>query len=119
MPAAKLNITLEQGATWRHSFALKGGSAANDPALNLAGYVARMQLRTDIPAPDVLLDMSTTNGRITVDALAGRLDLLLSAADTAALDFDRAVYDLEIESAGGEVTRVLAGTVTLSKQVTR
>ena len=119
MPAAKLNLTIEQGATWRHSLSLKAGTGAQAPALDLTGYTARMQLRTELDAPDVLLELTTTNTRITITPLEGRIDLLVSATDTTALEFDRAVYDLEMESAGGEVTRVLTGLVTLSRQVTR
>ncbi len=119
MPAAKLNLTIEQGTTWRHSLSLKAGAGASAPALDLTGYIARMQLRAELAAPDVLLELTTTNTRITITPLDGRIDLLVSATDTTALEFDRAVYDLEIESAGGEVTRVLTGFVTLSRQVTR
>lgn len=119
MPAAKLNLSIEQGATWRHSLALKAGAGASAPALDLTGYTARMQVRAELAAPVALLELTTGNGRIAITPLDGRLDLLVSATDTGALDFDRAVYDLEIESAGGEVTRVLTGGVMLSKQVTR
>jgi hypothetical protein len=35
------------------------------------------------------------------------------------LEFSNAISDLEIESASGEVTRILQGVVTLSKEVTR
>lgn len=119
MPAAKLNLAIEQGATWRHTLALKAGAGAQAPALDLTGYTARMQVRTELAAQDVLLELTGANGRITITPLDGRIDITVSATDTAALEFERAMYDLEIESAGGEVTRVLAGMVTLSRQVTR
>ena len=119
MPAANLNPTTEQGATWRHGLALKAGPGVSAPALDLTGFTARMQLRAELAAPAVLVALTSANARITITPLDGRLDLVLSATDTAALDFDRAVYDLEIEGAGGEVTRVLTGVATLSKQVTR
>jgi hypothetical protein len=119
MPAAKLNLTIEQGATWRYALDLKGGTKATDPALDLTGYTAQMQLRDDIDSGAAIIALSTANARITIQPLLGRLELLLSAPDTAALTFERAVYDLEITSAGGEVTRVLQGSVTLSKEVTR
>lgn len=119
MPAAKLNLSIEQGATWRHSLALKAGSGTGAPALDMSGYTARMQVRAELAAPDVLLELTSANGRITITPLDGRIDITVSATDTSGLQFERAVYDLEIESAGGEVTRVLAGMVTLSRQVTR
>lgn len=119
MPAAKLNLTIEQGATWHHTLALKAGAGASAPALDLTGYTARMHVRAELAAPDVLLELTSANGRIVITPTQGRVDLTVSAVDTAALEFERAVYDLEIESAGGEVTRVLAGMVNLSRQVTR
>ena len=42
-----------------------------------------------------------------------------SATQSAALDFNSAVYDLEIVSPAGVVTRLVQGTVTLSREVTR
>ena len=119
MTAATLKLEIEQGSTFRYALELKAGTAANAPALDLTGYVARMQIRADQAAATVLHEMTSANGGITIDALAGRLNLLISATATAAFAFDRAVYDLEIESAGGEVTRVIQGTVVLSREVTR
>ncbi|TAG50441.1 MAG: hypothetical protein EAZ30_00015 [Betaproteobacteria bacterium] len=119
MPAAKQNLLIEQGTTWRYALELKAGVKATDPALNLTGYTAQMQLRSDIDSAIPIIALTIANGRITTAPLLGRLELLLSATETAALSFDRAVYDLEITSAGGEVTRVLQGSVALSKEVTR
>jgi len=44
------------------------------------------------------------------------IELSMSATATAALDFDTGVYDLELVS-GTEVTRLLEGIVTLSREV--
>lgn len=119
MPAAKQNLFIEQGTTWRYPLALKAGATATSPALNLTGYTAHMQLRSDIGSATAIIALTTANGRITIAPLIGQVDLVLSATETAALAFDRAVYDLEIISASGEVTRILQGSVTLSKEVTR
>ena len=119
MPATNLYLTIEQGATFRHSLALKAGAGSTAPALNLTGYSARMQLRADYAATDVLLELTSANSRIIITPLAGMLELSISAADTGLLEFSKAIYDLEIESASGEVTRIVQGVVTLSKEVTR
>lgn len=119
MPAAKLNLSIDQGATWRYQLAVKAGPTASAPALDLTGYSARMQLRTEVSAAQPIIELSSFNGRITITPLAGTLDLHIAATDTAALAFSTAVYDLEIESAGGEVTRLLRGTVALTPEVTR
>lgn len=119
MPAAKQNLFIDQGATWRYALELKAGTKATDPALDLTGYTAQMQFRANIDSAVAIINIDTTNGRITIQPTLGRLNFLLSATETAALVFASAVYDLEITSAGGEVTRVLQGGVVLSRNVTR
>jgi hypothetical protein len=109
--AARYPIVIEQGSTW-------------DPVLtvrdtDLTGYTARMQIRAAVDAPDVLVDLSTTNGRITIDGPAGRIKPLLTDVDTAALTWKQGVYDLELVSPSGHVDRLLQGTVTIDPEVTR
>lgn len=87
--------------------------------MDLTGYVARMQIRKTIESPHILLELTTENTRITITPLTGRLDLVIGATDTAGLDFTTAVYDLEMESLAGEVTRLVRGSVTLIAEVTR
>lgn len=119
MPAAKLNLSIEQGATWRYALMAKQGTGVSAPALDLTGFTARMQLRGELQDATALLELSTANGRITLTPLAGRIDLVLTAVETAALNFDTAVYDLELVNASGEVTRLVKGNVTLTLEVTR
>lgn len=119
MTAAKLNLTVDQGATFRHCLVLKAGSGPAAPEVNLTGYSVRLQIRAYVSAPDVLLELSTANGRIVVTPLTGEIAIVISATDTGLLDFSKAVYVLEIESAGGEVARILQGVITLSKGVAR
>ena len=49
---------------------------------------------------------------------SGIIVVTVSATNTAALT-QGGVYDLEIEDAGGVVERVIEGTFTLDKEVTR
>jgi hypothetical protein len=115
MAAGTLNLLIEQGSTFKHKLKLRDKAGA----LNLAGYTARMQIRRTVSDSAVLLELTTENGRIVIDAPAGTIELVVDAADTAALNFQSAVYDLETESAGGEVRRILQGNVLLSREVTR
>lgn len=120
MPAGKLDLVIEQGATFKHTLLVKQTDAQNCPAVDLTGFTARMQVRQAIEAPDPLIELTTANGRILITPLEGRIDMIISAQDSALLNFDDcAVYDLEIESAGGEVTRLVRGSVRLIKEVTR
>jgi len=54
---------------------------------------------------------------IATDATTGVVTLSLTATETAALDAERYVYDLEITS-GAAVTRVIEGIITVRPQVT-
>jgi hypothetical protein len=119
MAAGRLDLTIEQGATFKRTLLLKQGDGASAPAVNLTGYTARMQIRADVDSTTVLIALTTENGRITITPLDGRLDLLISATDSAALAFEAGVHDLEIVSSGGEVTRLVQGKAKLSKEVTR
>lgn len=121
MPAGKLNLKIEQGATFKRLLQWKAG----DPAVpvDLTGYVARMQVRGEQAASSVLLELTTANGGIAItDAAQGKFELRIKAADTSALTFDSGVYDLEMVAPDGPdntVTRLLAGSVSVSPEVTR
>lgn len=116
MPAAQYDFTIEQGTTVAKVFTYKDDSNAN---IDLTGYTARMQARATIDASSPLIDLTTENGGITLGGAAGTVTINISATETAAYTFTTAVYDLELVSAGGVVTRLLKGTITLDKEVTR
>jgi hypothetical protein len=88
---------------------------------NLTGYTARMHIRSTKGAVTTIHEMTSVAGDISLTAADGGIHLLITAADTAAFDFDNAVYDLElINTAGnGDVVRVAEGVVKLHKEVTR
>lgn len=96
-----------------------GGELLYHPPVNLTGYTARMDIRETREDTDPLLSLTTENGGITLGGVNGQISLLISATDTAALDVDTAVYDLELISAGGIVTRLVSGNIVVSKEVTR
>lgn len=117
MTPGKLALTMYQGATFKRVIRL--ADSTPEP-IDLTGATVRMHVRATISDTATLIELTEANGRATVtDAENGEVTLLISATDTAALSFGKAVYDLEIEYSDGTVDRVLAGTVTLSKEVTR
>lgn len=87
--------------------------------IDLTGYAARLQVRERHDSQAVLLELTTENGGITIDGPAGTLTLHLSAAASAALTWERGVYDLEIVSPSGVVTRLLEGSALTRPEVTR
>ena len=105
--------------TTRFSAYQSGGELLYHPPVNLTGFTARMELREDVDDATVLHSMTTENGGITLGGADGTIDLLVSAANTSGFTFGHAVYDLELISASGVVTRLLSGTVVVSKEVTR
>lgn len=115
MPAGKLDLTIEQGATFRH--VLYWTDAADQP-INLTGYTARMHIRDTVSSTTPLLQLTTENGRITIVGAEGKVTLFVTAADTAALTWITGVYDLELVN-GSEVTRLVQGKIRVSKEVTR
>lgn len=113
---ASHDLTIPAGATYSQTINWKTGSPA--AFVNTTNYSARMQLRTSYSAASASLELTTANGRISLTN-AGVITLALTATETAALAAGRYVYDLEMVSSGGQVTRLLEGVVTVSPEVTR
>ena len=112
---ATLDLTFPQGATWK--LALTWRDSDNDP-VNLSGYTAAMQIRRRASAP-VVLSAATGGAGITLGGVAGTVAVTFPATDTDDVKSGRYVYDLELTSAGGEVTRLIEGTVTVTPEVTQ
>jgi hypothetical protein len=117
MTPGKLNLTIYQGATFRRIIRL---TDSTNTAIDLSGATVRMHVRATLADTATLLELNETNGRAVVsDAVNGEVTLLVTATVTAALNFSKAVYDLEIQYSDGTVDRVLQGGIMLSKEVTR
>lgn len=116
--AVTYNLTIEQGATWRPDPFVMRDKQTQTP-LDLTGCIARMHIRNRLSSPDIILALTTENGRITLGGTAGTIALYISDEDTALLDFSNAVYDIELEYPNGDVVRFMQGAVLLSKEVTR
>ena len=114
--AAYQELTIEQGATFTVDLSVT--DEAGDP-INLTGYTARMSIKRDVRETAALMQLSTDNARIIITALTGRVTMYLTAEETAAITiWSRGVYDFELISAGGSVTRLIEGAVMVSANVT-
>ena len=82
--------------------------------LNLDGYTASAQIRKTYTSSSVSATFGTS-----ISASAGQVTLTLSDTVTAGLSAGRYVYDLNIESSGGQVTRVVEGQAIVTPGVTR
>lgn len=113
---AEFDFTLRQGSTFLQNIVWKDSLGT---PVDLTGYVARMQIRPAICSETIIIELSTANGRITLGGATGEIILEIDAADTAAITQGAGFYDLELESSSGFVTAILAGAVTIEREVTR
>jgi len=111
MAAGTYNFTLEQGATFNRILTLQENSAV----MNLTGYSVASKFRSTH-------DSGTVAGTFTCtisDASAGKITMTMTNSTTSAIEEGIYVYDLEITSGVGAVTRVLQGNITVTPEVTR
>jgi hypothetical protein len=119
MPAAKFDFTddfvIEQGVDFSRMFVWE---ISGEP-VSLVGYTAKMHIRKNVLSADVLLELSTENGGISLGGTAGTVTLIFTKTSTAGATWVNGVYDLELTNSGGSTIRFMEGVVELSKEVTR
>lgn len=114
--SAKVNLIIEQGATWNQGFTWK----IDGTAVDLTGYAARMQMQETHRSSVVVVSLPTENGGgIVLGGVTGTVTLQMSGAATALLPAGKYVYDVELVSTNSEVTRLVEGTMTVTPEVTR
>jgi len=127
MLAGNYNLTCQQGSTFTRLIEIEQPDLTTDPTgntfepYNLSGFTARMQVRRTIDSASVLLHLTTANGALTINpsgVATNQIYINVSASVTASVETS-GVYDLEIVSTTGTVTRVLQGEFNLSPEVTR
>lgn len=112
----KVNLVINQGATFRHKFTWQDGKKR---PVDLTGYTARLQARESIESAAAIINLTTENGGIVLGGTTGTITLHLSAAATAAIMIKKLVYDLELVAPNGDVIRLVGGTISVSPEVTR
>jgi len=129
MAAGRYLLTIEQGATTDLLLQYKD---SNGSPVDLSGYTASMQIRpsvdsnttylsiTSVTASDGTgLNLTPISASLTLPRTSGSIGLFISATTSSNLSFTEGVYDIELKSSTGIVTRLLEGMVKLSKEVTR
>lgn len=112
MSAGRYNILIEQGSDYATDLTLQDTTGA---ALNITDITITSQARLKATDALPLIDFTITK----TDPELGKFRMSLIAAQTAALNFDVAVYDVQLSTDSGSVTRLIQGNVVLSKTVTR
>ena len=129
MAAGKYSFVIEQGATTDFELIYKD---SNGNPVDLTAHRAKMQIRPSVGSSEVYLTLSSTlqpdgtglnisGSSGTNPTTSGSIGIFISHATSSTLDFTQGYYDLEIASGTGvstRVTRVLEGTIQLSKNVT-
>ena len=108
--SGKHNIVAEQGATFNLNFRVE----TDGTAWNLSDYTFAMQVRRSTSSNTTLLNITsatmTNLGHVSVSVPATTMNTVAAG---------RWVYDIELTSSGGEVTRILEGRFIVTPQVTR
>jgi hypothetical protein len=111
--AGKYNILIQQGADYIETIVIKVKETGIP--VDLTGCTIRGQVREDYSSTTALCTFVVEN----TDLANGKFTLTLSAATTAALSFERGVYDVEIQYPSGRVDRALQGSAVFSPEVTK
>lgn len=117
MAAAVYNFDIEQGATFSKVVTWYDADGA---LVDLTSYTAAMKAKVneDDTTPVIISSGDSQNLTITLGGALGTITLAMTAAQTAALTFRTAHYDLEL-TLTGTVTRLLKGIITLDKEITK
>jgi hypothetical protein len=108
--SGKYNIVADQGATFNLNFTV----ATDDTPWNLTGYTFAMQVRHYSYDADTLLNITSA----TMNS-SGSVAVTVSATTMNTVPPGRWVYDIELTSSGGQVTRILEGRFIVKAQVTQ
>jgi len=105
------NLTADQGSDFISEITVED---YNGNVSNISNYTARGQVRRTYLS-STAVDFNATVSNPT----SGELTIELTSAQTSAMKAGRYVYDVEIVSSGGTVTRVVEGQFEIMPSVTR
>ncbi len=108
--AIKANLVIDQGTDFSAVIDLVD---TNGEIYNLNGFSVSAQMRKNYMSSSAVTFISSHNG------VGGKITLILSNTSTALIEPGRYLYDVEITSSGGIVTRVVEGIATVTPGMTR
>jgi hypothetical protein len=117
MPAANVTLPpIEKYATYSHTITWTDETGAG---INLVGCTADMMIKLTQGVPDIVFELSTTNGRIVItDPINGVMQLTINSTDTATVPVESLVYDLVVTFPSGTKTRLIQGAINVNDGVT-
>lgn len=108
--ATKANIIIDQGTTFSTVIYLTDD---NGDAIDLTGYSGDSEMRKHYTSSN------SVSFSVSLGGTLGTVSLGMSANQTANLTPGRYVYDVEVVSGSGVVSRIVEGIVTVTPEVTR
>jgi hypothetical protein len=117
-PAGLYNIVANQGSTFSRTILWR--DPAKKPIL-MEGYTARMQVRKTTDSSDVVLNLTTENGRISLHRTNGQITLLVADEVMRDIPEDKYVYDLELVAPTSTkyIYKLIQGNFVVRSEVTR
>lgn len=114
MPAGKVDLEIDKGATYNKTFYWKDSAGA---AIDMTGYTAKMHIKQNISSTTVIAELTTENGGITITPLEGKIELYISDEDTALITQLSGVYDLNL-MLSGDLKKFVRGSVSFPASIT-
>lgn len=118
--AKTYNLEIDAGAHWQSIITWKDSDNAVIP---LTGYTAQMMLRRKYDDEKYLVALSSEADKgLVITEAEGLIEITITDTQTSLLyanGLDSGVYDLEITSPEGIVTRLIQGTWKVTPNVTR
>jgi hypothetical protein len=111
----RINFLCPQGSTFNKTLTYE----IQDVPVDLTGYSSRLQVRQTYYDTDTIVSLTSGSGGITLGGSAGIIDISIDASTTSEFAPGNWVYDLEIESSGGVVDRLIEGNFIVTPEVTR
>jgi hypothetical protein len=113
----RYDLEIKQGATFTRTILWE--DAAGYP-FDMTGWTAKLQIRAGYSSISPLLTLTSSPAAgIVITPLIGQIDITITAAQSATIQQDRAVYDIEIDKGGGVRSRLVEGKVMIYREVTR
>jgi hypothetical protein len=113
MSAARYNLVIDQGSDFAVSMVIKEDGTVKD----LSGFSARAQMRSSKNTTAVAATFTCT---VESPPTAGTIVMSLNAATSSALTAGTFYYDMEVYTASdATVTRLIQGTVEVTREITR
>ena len=108
--ATKANLIIDQGSSFSTTIDI---ADENDLPIDLTGYTGAGQIRKTFTS------LTAVSFAVVIAGPAGAITLSLTSTQTSAITAGRYVFDVELTSSAGTVSRIVEGIATVTPQVTR